>query len=750
MTGEQARYYLKRLKQRYLLLRSTEICFVSISVALIAFGVAGLFSIAASYKIVIALVCAAATIALMIIRYGLKRLENNFLASYLNQRFTELNESADLLLINEAELSTLQQIQKVKMLQRLDQIFPQVKLPHRIFQSMAVFIGGVGLYFVLSSLTPFETAEPIRYSKEIRPEKNPASIFIKSLSVIISPPAYTNLQPSESTDFNLIVPEGSTVKWVARFSDQPKDVKILFSARDSVNLSRTSLEYSFQRKIDESGFYQLQWTNETKIQRSDFYKIEVIKDLQPKISVKDLNQFTKLKYTDQLLVQVKSELTDDYGLTDAQIIATVSKGSGEGVKFREEKLRFNSPLTISGKKQEAVRILDLKKLGLEPSDELYFYVEAVDNKTPAPNRNRTETFFIAIQDTATEIATVDSGLGVDLMPEYFRSQRQIIIDTEKLLRDKKGIPVSQFNSTSNELGYDQKVLRLRYGQFLGEEDEAGIGQHAAEHQDEEGEKSEEDPLKKFGHQHDTKNEHNLVDQKNQTHQHAGEAKNEDEKEDPLKEFVHQHDNTEEATFFIQSLKTKLKAAITQMWDAELYLRLYQPEKSLPYQYRALNLLKEISSDSRIFVHRSGFDPPPLKEEKRLTADLSEVKTRSDFRKTQLEEKHPAIHNALTTVERMIAENSLAVSARDQKMFSKAGQELSGLAIEQPVVFLKGLSLLKSLSENSQKVDLTGLTALRAILHKALPPQPPSPSQREANSHALNKKFLKTLDQSKHE
>lgn len=749
MTSEQARYYLKRLKQRYLLLRSVEICLIAVSVALIVFGVAGLFSIAAFYKIVIATLGAVVAIALMVFRYGLAQLGNKFFASYLNQRFAELNESADLLLISETELSTLQQIQKMKMLQRLDQIFPQVKLPHRIFQSIGVFIGGAGLYFVLSSLTAFEVAKPVLYSKEIRPGKNPSSIFVKSLSVIISPPAYTNIQPFESTDFNLTIPEGSTVKWIARFSDQPASVKIFFSGRDSVALSSTSLEYSFQNKIYESGFYQLQWADETKTERSDFYKIEIVKDLAPKISIKDLNQFTKLTYTDQLLVQVKSELTDDYGLTDAQIIATVSKGSGEGVKFREEKLRFNSPLTISGKKIQAVRTLDLKKLGLEPSDELYFYVEAVDNKTPAPNRNRTETFFIAIQDTATEITSVDSGLGVDLMPEYFRSQRQIIIDTEKLLRDKRNIPVSQFNSTSNELGYDQKVLRLRYGQFLGEEDEAGIGQHAAEQQ-EEGEDNEQDPLKKFGHQHDTKNEHNLVDQKNQKNEHVGEATNEEEKEDPLKEFVHQHDNTEEATFFIQSLKTKLKAAITQMWDAELYLRLYQPEKSLPYQYRALNLLKEISSDSRIFVHRSGFDPPPLKEEKRLTADLSEVKTHSDFRKAQQEEKHPAIRNALAIVERMITENSLAVSARDQKFFARAGQELSGLAIEQPLVFLKGLSLLKSLSENSQKVDRAGLLTLRALLYKTLPPQPSSPSRREANRHALNKKFLKTLDQTKHE
>ena len=38
-----------------------------------------------------------------------------------------------------------------------------------------------------------------------------------------------------------------------------------------------------------------------------------------------------------------------------------------------------------------------------------------------------------------------------------------------------------------------------------------------------------------------------------------------QKEDPLKEFVHAHDGDEEATFFVQSIRAKLKAAVTIMW-----------------------------------------------------------------------------------------------------------------------------------------------------------------------------------------
>ena len=44
-----------------------------------------------------------------------------------------------------------------------------------------------------------------------------------------------------------------------------------------------------------------------------------------------------------------------------------------------------------------------------------------------------------------------------------------------MLNAKKTPRQEAFNSTSNEIGFDQKALRLRYGQYLGEEDEGSIG-----------------------------------------------------------------------------------------------------------------------------------------------------------------------------------------------------------------------------------------------------------------------------------
>ncbi|HEY3429742.1 MAG TPA: DUF4175 family protein, partial [Cyclobacteriaceae bacterium] len=515
-------------------------------------------------------------------------------------------------------------------------------------------------------------------NQSIKPtSEDPKAIFIESLSINVTPPAYTGLTSFTSKTFSLNVPEGSRVNWAATFSSQPKDAKIIFSGRDSVLLKKSDEKtFGNSQTITITGFYQVQWRDQLGTYRSDYYKIDMIKDQPPKIVVNNLEQFTELRYTDKLVIDVKSTLNDDYGLDDAQIVATVSKGSGEGIKFREEKIRFTSPQRISGKQVTAETSLNLKKLGLEPGDELYFYVEATDSKTPVANHNRTETFFISLKDTASYALVADDGLGVDLMPEYFRSQRQIIIDTEKLLKQQKEKKVTkqQFNFTSNELGYDQKVLRLRYGQFLGEEEDSGIPHGAEpgaeeEHTDEEDGK-EKDPTKAFAHEHDTKNEHNLVaDKKAGAHQHDEKIPGEEEiDEDPLKGFVHDHDNQEEATFFMVSIRTKLKMALSVMWDAELHLRLYDPAKSLPYQYKALNLLKEISNDSRIYVHRMGFDPPPLKEEKRLTGDLSEIKTSTNRYAVGEGGKLPGIEEALSLLEKLLLQPEPTVTASHKKIF----------------------------------------------------------------------------------
>jgi len=764
MSSEQARYNLNSLKNRFILLRVTEALLVSFGIAILVFTLSGFLVVSVTTKIVLAVFSGLLLFTFRILQKNLHRFSNFNLVQFVNNRYPDLQESADLLLRDNAELTGLQRLQKEKVLQQFALIYPAIKLPNRIAQAIGIFIACSLIYVALSGFAITAQKESsIRENstqQQIKPiGGGPKAAFIESLEIKVIPPAYTGLPPFNPKSFALNLPEGSTVNWMAMFSGQSTACKIIFSGRDSVQMKKSGeLSFQINQTITTSGFYQIQWRDQIKTYRSDFYKIDVIKDQPPKITVSNLIQFTELNYNDKLNIDVKASLNDDYGLRDAQIIATVSKGSGEGIKFREEKIRFSNPQHFSGKQILAETTLNLKNLGLEPGDELYFYVEAIDKKIPVANRNRTETFFISLKDTSSYALVSDEGLGVDLMPEYFRSQRQIIIDSEKLLKQQKEKQVTkqQFNFTSNELGYDQKVLRLRYGQFLGEEADSGIP-HGTEPEeedaDDEDEEEEKDPTKAFGHQHDTKNEHNLVaDKKIDTHKHEEGTPGEEQEEDPIKAFTHEHDNTEEATFFIQSIKTKLKAALSLMWDAELYLRLYEPDKSLPYQYKALNLLKEISNDSRIYVHRMGFDPPPLKEEKRLTADLAEIKTSTNRYQLVEEKSLPAIQKTLSALEELTLQMEPKLSDSFKKNLTQAGQELALIAIEEPGSSLTSLSLIRSIVDDNippEKLK-SSLQLLQKELWNTLPPQPASAKKQSGTAHKLDQKFMQQLEDLKHE
>jgi hypothetical protein len=750
MNFEEARYYLDKTRRKYILIRVTELILSSVAVAFLVIAVLQMTPSSRMWRLLISVGTGLIFFTLRAIQLRIFQITNAGVASYLNRHYPALEESVDLILKKEEDLTSIQQLQKARSVQHLESLYPSIKLPSHIGRTLLLFLISI-LGYVLVNNFAKTTSQPkadLNSPSSVVVDNKLASL--KELNIRVTPPAYTNLKPRNTNDFNLRVQEGSLILWDLSFEGVALDPHFIFSGKDSVRLNADrNNSFKIDRITNSSSFYNIAWSNQDGSKKSsDFYHLEVIKDQPPVINLSNLNQFTELSLNEKLTVDLRPTLTDDYSVQDAYIIATVSKGSGESIKFREVKMSFDRPSAVKGALVKPSLTIDILKLGLEPGDELYFYIEALDNKTPLPNRSRTETFFIALKDTSTVTTSVDAGLGVDLMPEYFRSQRQIIIDSEKLLREKKSISKETFNSRSNSLAYDQKVLRLRYGEFLGEEFESGIGPQPATDEDHAG---EENVTEKYGHVHDKDNEHNLVQEKKSATKDGHDHSSED-KDDPLKEFTHSHDSQEEATFFTQSIRAKLKAAITIMWEAELHLRLYDPQRSLPYQYRALKLLKEISQDSRIYVHRTGFEPPPLKEEKRLTGDLSEIKNSTAFSEKTKKETYPGIRQAIRQTEHLLAFEMVSLTPGTRSLFESAGQELATVAIQQPGRYLKTLSLLKALAENdveSSQIRPT-LIEVRRELWRLLPVETPSPQSSGRTPHKLDDEFLENLELLKRE
>jgi hypothetical protein len=210
----------------------------------------------------------------------------------------------------------------------------------------------------------------------------------------------------------------------------------------------------------------------------------------------------------------------------------------------------------------------------------------VDNRPGTPNRTQSASFILrwpAQIETASEGM---EGLVQKTLPAYFTSERQLIIDSEALVAQRAGLAASRFASRSDELGVEQKTLRLRYGEFLGEESEPD-----AEHDA------------------DTAPTSNTF----------GDAGN------ITAEYGHMHDKPEAATLLDPDTRRLLKGAINEMWQAELHLRQAAPEQALPYEYKALEFIKQVQEAERIYLARAGVQLPQVDPTRRLTGERTGLK-----------------------------------------------------------------------------------------------------------------------------
>ncbi len=670
----------------------------------------------------------------------------------VNKQYRPVEYSTDLLF--QAPEGALQSLQQQRVNEALAQQLPSFHYPVSwknlyIIGSMLI-IGLVGYSLFAGPSTVERSNSFIKTISGADGAVIPTSdsIFLSSFRIYSSPPSYTGMRTRKHLEFDISVPEQSTMSWELKFDGIPKAVWMRFSSGDSLAAAFTKDTYKIKIKALKSSLYTLNYLDdEGQTISSPYFELNVMPDEKPEIVVTGIPPFQRIDYRKNLSVDMNVSISDDYGLTDGYIVATITKGSGESVKFREQQIDFQRK--VRGKKVVYPISFDLDELGMEPGNELYFYVIAFDNKQPQRQQSRTDTYFIMLTDTTVVEFSLQGALGVDLMPDFFRSQLQIIIDTKKLIEEQDQLTEYEFDFGSNALGYDQKQLRLKYGQFIGEEEDSGL-----EIQDEPEEFSadEDDVLEEFGHDTDAENEEGQwMDRgtEGEDHDHDHEHKDAAEEHSLLEQFMHNHEDEETATFYTQSLKSKLRAALNEMWDAELYLRLYKPKQSLPYQMKAHELLKEIRNHARIYVQRIGFDPPPVNEdESRLTGKLRELNERPFQETVEMETTYPAIREAI----QWIAETPLDAirwDVRVKAVMQAAGNELAGLAIEQPGKYLVPLNQLKTLlnKEQLEETDIHSLRKLQKVLEGVIPQENTLPSVDNQSDDAYTDAFIESLTNS---
>jgi hypothetical protein len=391
----------------------------------------------------------------------------------------------------------------------------------------------------------------------------------------VTPPGYTGVAPFETGARDIVVPQFSEIRWCV---NNPRGAQPTVELGDGQTLAID--QDCAKLRVEDSLFWRVRGAASTR------YNIRVTPDQAPEVTIIEPTELIHLLSKDAKAVQISVAAKDDYAITRASLHMTLARGSGENIRFSDKEVplpQSSDPKSRNWKKQWT-----LAELGMEPGDELYFFVRATDN-APSPHTAQSPTYTLRLPGPDAE--SLDStALPTVTKPENLRSQRQIILDTEQLVADLKAhpdMPQATLRNRSEIIASDQAKLRLRYGQFLGEESSLFGDEEHEEHEE---------------------------------HHSAGGARPGSELS-VMKAFGHAHDQEDNATIFDPQTKAILKRALAAMWDAEKSLRAIAPKTALPPEYKALDAIKELQAAERVYLHRTAFVPPALKEEKRMTGDM---------------------------------------------------------------------------------------------------------------------------------
>ena len=675
---------------------------------------------------------------------------------HLNNRFFMLEDSAQLLLLDAQQLSALEKLQQGKILTRLDDILKQqaqvkyldlspqfAKRRFAIANALLVFL--LIILTLIGSLQLLNTAmswflptiDTLQLAEENRPIKlDETPVGILSQQVIIEPPSYSVdnntvdkkpmlKQISDSLDIDTLV--GSHVSWIFSFSAPAVDYYIVFSNGERHQLSQhKDGTHRFQDRLTTSMVYHLTVINEDIQVSEDFasvHRINITPDHAPKIRFiapkSTVTEYGK-NSTPSLMAQV--QISDDFAITDVIILASIAKGTGEGVKFRDQRFSFDRSEVIAGK-VHYYKNWSLQDLAMEPGDELYFSIVATDNREPEAQQTRSPTKIIRWLEAEQSGINAD-GILIDFMPEYFKSQRQIIIDTIELIEDKADLELALFNEKSELLGIAQSALKEKYGQYLGDE---FSGQHSVGVTMSESYSADKQQQPKIQ-VHDEHGGTNAVitavgeqpHDENVNHEHGSNKLNTISRGDVsgrmalINRYGHNHEDSDVGVMTNQDPKALMKKSLANMWQAELHLMLSAPELALPFEQQALRLLNLAKKAERIYVKRLGFEPPPVTEQRRYQGEQADILAKNlQVSYFQVEQLSNQTQQALRQFLQLL--NQFSQSVLSTHLPSKQPIKLSGRLTADELAFIEVVKQGIAKQIDQRPALLEGLMVIERIL-----------------------------------
>ncbi|WP_414495927.1 hypothetical protein [Stenotrophomonas maltophilia] len=534
-------------------------------------------------------------------------------------------DSADLLFADVAHLNPLQQRQRAHVLATLEHAMPELR-PRWPRAALALCWTGALAVALLALGWPRSAGVSAGSgATATAPAVTAAPLQLQSTRLQIDAPAYTGQATLTQNALDAKVAADSRLSWSLHFDRAPSKAWLQFHDGRRLPLREHDGQWQAQDVARAPVLYRV--VSEPALASTRLYRLEVVADRAPSVRVLEPAASLVLGTPGQRQWALRFEASDDYGVAaQATLSITTTQGSGENITFVQRSV------TLTGSGEPTARrfahTLDLAALGAQPGNDVIAQLEVRDNHAPSAQTGRSSSVILRLPTTEVALGAELEGRIKKTLPAYFRSQRQIIIDAEALIRQRRGLAADEFIKRSDAVGVDQRILRLRYGQFLGEESEGGAKPPPTS------DLPTSDAPTADAQDHDDDHGHVQAGARDDhDHDHGGTAGNTDtppvfgSATDVLSEYGHTHDHAEAATLLDPQTRATLKAALDQMWSSEGELRQGRPEQALPFAYKALAFIKQVQQAERIYLARVGPELPPIDESRRLGGDRTGLASR---------------------------------------------------------------------------------------------------------------------------
>ncbi|MCU6452465.1 DUF4175 domain-containing protein [Sphingomonas sp. A2-49] len=539
-------------------------------------------------------------IVLGVARWRARRFDRSWLIAALDAARGDLEDSSDLLFADPATLGPLQALQRRRIVDRAEAGPIPVLSPPRDRRLLAAVAGVAVLAGAAILLWPRAQGVALAPAQEGLAAA-PGVPRLTAQALEIMPPAYTGLPPRVSRVLDARVPQGSRLRWTLRFDPAPRRAMLATVGRAGIALGREGEDWHAGYAATQPLLYRVTAAGAERAGVPPLHRIDLAPDRPPQVRLVAPVAPLTLLTPGQRSAAVAFVATDDYGVrATATLRVIVAQGEGENVRFSERLL------TLSGSGPPRARHfaarLDFASLGFTEPGDVVAQLIVADMREPAAQSVRGPSAILRRPPAAAAQGGGLEAMTRRVMPAYFRSQRQIVIDAEALLAERPRPAADRFLSRSDAIGADQRLLRMRYGQFMGEEAGGGATSAMPTNDEEEG-TTPAAPTAPTTDAHD--------------HPPAppptfGAA------EDVTAEYGHTHDESEAATLLDPSTRATLRQALDAMFQSERELRQGDPARALPFAYKALRFIKQVQQATRIFLARTGSDLPAVDMQRRLT------------------------------------------------------------------------------------------------------------------------------------